>query len=160
MPGSRLRFEQVYDLPREIVWDALVDSDLVSGWLAEADIEPRIDGRYDLEWRHFDVVRATTGQILEMIEPELLVVDTDNIGVVTLGLEEIAAGSRGRSTRLIVDVEALADQQFSTMIAVTWRISLEQLSELLRGHPVDWALWRSERVGRWNELLESERRRA
>ncbi len=159
MPGSRLHFEQVYDLPREIVWDALVDSDLVSGWLAEADIEPRIDGRYDLEWRHFDGVRATTGQIVDLVEPELLVVETDNFGVATLHLSDVASGSRGRSTRLTVDVEALADQQFSTMIAVTWRISLEQLEELLRGHPVDWSRWRSERVERWHELLESEHRR-
>jgi uncharacterized protein YndB with AHSA1/START domain len=159
MTGTRLRFEAEYDLPREIVWDALVDSDLVSGWLAEADIEPRIDGRYDLEWRHFDVVRATTGQIVELIEPEMLVVDTDNFGVATLRLEELPRGSRGRSTRLSVDVEAIVDQHFSAMVAVTWRISLEQLAELLRGHPVDWARWRTERIGRWHELLESEHRR-
>lgn len=159
MAGTRLRFEADYDLPREIVWDALVDSDLVSGWLAEADIEPRVDGRYDLEWRHFDVVRATTGQILDFVEPELLVVDTDNFGVATLRLTDLAAGSRGRSTRLVVDVDALADQQFSAMIAVTWRISLEQLAELLRGHPVDWSRWRSDRIERWHDLLESEQRR-
>lgn len=156
MPGSRLQFEQHYDLPPEIVWDALVDADLVSGWLAEADIEPRIGGRYDLEWRHFDNVRATTGEIVELLEPLELIVDTDNFGVTTLRLTELRAGTRGRSTRLTVTVDALADLQFTPVIAATWRLSLEQLDELLHGHPVDWRRWKSERSARWLELLEKE----
>jgi uncharacterized protein YndB with AHSA1/START domain len=155
--GSQLRFEQVYDLPPEIVWDALVDPDLVSGWLAEADIEARVGGRYDLDWRHFDVVRATTGEIIDLDAPLQLVVDTDNFGVTTLQLHELHSGSRGRSTRLSVVVDALADPQFSSMIAATWRISLEQLDELLRGHPVDWERWRADRSHRWLELLQTPR---
>ncbi len=153
MPGSQLRFEQVYDLPPEIVWDALIDSDLVSGWLAEADIEPRVGGRFDLDWRHFDPARATTGEILELDELRELVVDTDNFGVTTLRLTEIAEGTRGRSTRLAVVVDALADLQFTPMIAATWRLSLEQLDELLHGHPVDWGQWQAERSRRWVQLL-------
>ena len=159
MPGSQLRFEQVYDLPPEIVWDALVDSDLVSGWLAEADIEPRIGGRFDLDWRHFEPVRVTTGEIVELRELHELVVDTDNFGITTLLLTELASGSRGRSTRLTVVVDALADLQFTPMIAATWRLSLEQLNELLHGHPVDWRLWKAERSARWLELLEEQHRR-
>jgi len=157
--GSQLRFEQHYDLPPEIVWDALVDPDLVSGWLAEADIDPRLHGRYDLQWLHFDLVRTTAGEISELLAPHLLVVDTDNFGVTTLQLTEISSGTRGRSTQLTVTVDALADQQFTSMIAATWRISLEQLSELLHGHPVDWRRWKVERSARWVELLQGERRR-
>lgn len=156
---TQLRFEQVYDLSPEIVWDALVDPELVSGWLAEADIEPRIGGRFDLDWRHFDVVRATTGEITELLEPHQLVVDTDNFGTTTLLLSELASGSRGRSTRLTVQVDALADQQFTPMIAATWRLSLEQLDELLHGHPVDWRRWKAERAPRWLEMLEEQHRR-
>lgn len=159
MSGSQLRFEQVYDLPPEIVWDALVDPDLVSGWLAEADIDARIGGRYDLDWRHFDLVRATTGEIIELLAPHQLVVDTDNFGVTSLLLTELTTGSRGRSTQLTVVVDALADVQFTPMIAATWRLSLEQLHELLRGHPVDWSRWKAERSHRWVELLEASQRR-
>ena len=83
MPGSQLRFEHSYDLAREIVWDALVDPDLVSGWLAEADIEPRLHGRYDLDWSHFTLVRATTGEIIELDE--------------TVTLSETAASSASSS---------------------------------------------------------------
>ena len=151
MPGSQLRFEHSYDLARQIVWDALVDPDLVSGWLAEADIEPRLHGRYDLNWSHFTLVRATTGEIIELDEPRLLVVDTDNFGVTTITLTQTGP----RETLLSVTVDALADLQFTPMIAATWRLSLEQLSELLRGHPVDWRRWKVERSARWLELLDA-----
>ena len=156
---SQLRFEQVYDLSPEIVWDALVDPDLVSGWLAEADIEPRIGGRYDLDWRHFEVASTTTGEITELLQPHQLVVDTDNFGTTTMQLTELASGSRGRSTRLTVVVDALADQQFTPTIAATWRLSLEQLDELLHGYPVDWRGWKAERSPRWLEILEQAQRR-
>ena len=159
MPGSQLRFEQVYDLPPEIVWDALVDPDLVSGWLAEADIEPRIGGRFDLDWRHFEPARVTTGEIVELLAPQQLVVDTDNFGVTTLRLTQLSTGTRGSSTQLTVVVDALADLQFTPMIAATWRLSLEQLDELLHGHPVDWRQWKSERSARWVELLASHQPR-
>jgi uncharacterized protein YndB with AHSA1/START domain len=155
---SQLRFEQTYDLSPEIVWDALVDADLVSGWLAEADIDARIGGRYDLDWRHFDAGQTTTGEITELLEPYELVIDTDNFGTTTLQLAELASGSRGRSTRLTIIVDALADQQFTPMIAATWRLSLEQLDELLHGHPVDWRRWKTERSARWIELVGLEQR--
>jgi len=159
VPGSQLRFEQDYDLPPEIVWDALVDPDLVSGWLAEADIEARVGGRFDLEWRHFDPPRVTTGEIIDLDGPHRLIVDTDNFGVTTLQLTELATGSRGRSTRLAVVVDALAELPFTPMIAATWRLSLEQLDELLHGHPVDWRSWRAERSARWVELLAAQQPR-
>ena len=149
MPGSQLRFEHSYDFAREIVWDALTDPDLVSGWLAEADIDARLHGRYDLDWLHFDLLRTTTGEIVDLDEPRLLVVDTDNFGVTTIELAE----SGLRQTLLTVTVDALADLQFTPMIAATWLLSLDQLTELLHGHPVDWRRWKSERSARWLELL-------
>ena len=154
MPGSQLRFEHSYDFAREIVWDALTDPDLVSGWLAEADIDARLHGRYDLDWLHFDLLRTTTGEIVDLDEPRLLVVDTDNFGVTTIELAE----SGLRQTLLTVTVDALADLQFTPMIAATWRLSLEQLDELLHGHPVDWRRWKSDRSARWLQLLTVQHR--
>jgi len=155
VPGSQLRFERSYDFAREIVWDALVDSDLVSGWLAEADIEPRLHGRYDLEWQHLALVRTTVGEIAEFDEPRLLVVDTDSFGVTSFELAAIGS----RQTRVSITVDALADLQFTPMISATWRLSLEQLAELLQGHPVDWRRWKTERSARWLELLAVEQQR-
>ena len=157
--GSLLRFERVYDLPPEIVWDALVDSDLVSGWLAEAEIEPREGGRYDLYWRHFEPQMTALGRIDELDEPLRIVVVTDNVGTTTFTLEALAEGQRGRSTLVRVEVEALADLQFSAPISATWQLSLEQLAELLHGHPVDWSTWRAQHGRAWHELAEEARRK-
>lgn len=153
MTGSNHSFERIYDLPPEIVWDALVDSDLVSGWLAEAEIEPREGGRYDLQWRHFEANLTTLGIIDELDEPRRLVVSTSNFGTGTFTLEPLAEGTRGRSTLLRVDVAALADPQFAAPIEATWLVSLEQLDELLHGHPVDWSTWEAERGSEWTDLL-------
>lgn len=154
MAGSRLQFEADYELSREVVWDALVDSDLVSGWLAEADVDPRIGGRYDLHWLHLDLVERTLGEIVDLIQPELLAVQIEGFGVATLTL----TSSGSRSTRLTVAIETPVDRPFTPMVAATVRISLEQLTELLRGHPVDWSRWRVERSGRYRALLEEEQR--
>ena len=155
MPGSQLRFERSYDFAREIVWDALVDSDLVSGWLAEADIEPRLHGRYDLDWLHLAIVGSTVGEIAEFDEPRLLVVDTNSMGVASFELAAVGP----RQTSVSITVDALADLQFTPMISATWRLSLEQLGELLQGHPVDWKRWETERSARWLELLALEQQR-
>ena len=158
MSGSVLRFERLLALPREIVWDALVDSDLVSGWLAEADIEPRVGGRFDLDWSHFERGFHTDGEIIELAELRTLVVDTSNFGRTTFILGEVAGGPRDRSTLLTVDVHAIADPQFSGMISATWRISLDQLERLLHGHPVNWASWMEDSGDEWQALvLEASR---
>ena len=155
MPGSQLRFEHSYDLAREIVWDALIDSDLVSGWLAEADIAPKLHGRYDLDWQHLDLIGTTTGEIAEFDEPRLLVVDTEQFGVTSIELTALGT----RQTRVTVAVDALADLQFTPMISATWRLSLEQLDELLHGRPVNWKRWKTDRSARWLELLAMEHQR-
>ena len=153
MPGSVLRFERVYALPREIVWDALIDSDLLSGWLAEADVQPRVGGRFDLDWSHFEPGFRTDGEITELIEPSTLVVETSNFGRTTFTLDTHEGGPRGSSTLLAVDVHAIADPQFSGMISATWRVSLEQLERLLHGHPVNWATWTEEFGEEWESLV-------
>ncbi|MBC7590190.1 MAG: SRPBCC domain-containing protein, partial [Salinibacterium sp.] len=50
MTNLRLHFERMYEFAPLIVWDALIDADLVSGWLADALIDPRPGGEYTLRW--------------------------------------------------------------------------------------------------------------
>jgi uncharacterized protein YndB with AHSA1/START domain len=153
-----LRFERLYALPREIVWDALVDSDLVSGWLAEADVEPRIGGRFDLDWSHFEPGFRTDGEIVELIGLRTLVAETSNFGRTTFTLDDVDGGPRERSTLLVVTVHAIADPQFSGMISATWRISLEQLERLLHGHPVNWTTWAEDFGEEWRALVSEANR--
>lgn len=149
-------FERRIDLPREIVWDALIDDALVSGWLAEASIEPRVGGRYDLEWMHPDPYPPTVGTIRELDAVTRLVVETSNVGVLAFDLDGVAGGTRGHSTilRLTVtlDIES-STSPLSPRAQAYWLADLDQLEALLRGHPVDWANWHRDHLDDWRTYL-------
>ncbi len=131
-----MAFTRDYDLPPAIVWDALIDDELVCGWLAEASIAPHIGGHFDLAWH--DGTPATAGRIVSL-EPRLaLVVETSNRGVLAFELETLPEGTRGTSTRLHLVVTIDVDPRFAGGTTALWAASLEQLDGLLRGHPVNW----------------------
>jgi uncharacterized protein YndB with AHSA1/START domain len=133
--------ERVLDFPVVIVWDALVDSDLVSGWLAEADVDPRIGGRFDLRWVPEQGVDDLYGEIVALDDGELLRVAAADGGSTTFTLAAVNGGSRGSSTLFGITVAAdLAPAQISDLVA-TLETSLDQLVSLLFGHPVDWGDW-------------------
>lgn len=130
--------EREVDLPRIIVWDAFVDPELVSGWLAEAVIVPEVGGEYNLTWLHRVGQPDTFGRIAALWTPELLVVDTTNLGRLEFTLHELPGGMRGTSTLIRVEVGMAGDPVLAERVAEQWRVHLEQLEQLLRGHPVVW----------------------
>jgi uncharacterized protein YndB with AHSA1/START domain len=132
--------EHDVDLPRTIVWDALVDPDLVAGWLAEAVIVPEVGGEYNLTWLDRVGRPQTFGRIAALHHPELLIVDTSNIGLLEFQLIELPGGMRGTSTRVRVEVGLTGDALLAERIAAQWRGDLAQLDQLLRGYPTDWSL--------------------
>lgn len=154
MPALHLAFEREIGLSPAIVWDALVDQELVSGWLAQARIDPVEGGRFDLAWMYSTDQPPTSGTIAEFRQPRLLAVDTDNRGRIEFRLDEIAGGSRGVSTRLGLVVVLELDAAFAPRVKANWMISLDQLEELLRGHPVDWANWDRDHIGVWMEYRD------
>jgi uncharacterized protein YndB with AHSA1/START domain len=114
------------DLPPGVVWPALVDPDLLAGWLGEVVI----DG--DLMF----VLRAPRGAVIEgriaeLVEAERLRVQTDR-GRVVLRLEERSGGLRDTWTRLVVEAAA------SVGPLERWNEALDRLEELLHGRPTDW----------------------
>jgi len=144
-----LVFERQIELSPAIVWDALVDAELVSGWLAEASIEPVEGGRYDLVWLYSIDQPPTSGTIQTLVEGELLAIGTDNRGQIVFALEEIPGGGRGSSTQLTLTVAVELDTAFVPRVRANWMISLDQLEELLRGHPVDWENWDNDHIEAW-----------
>ncbi|TAL45284.1 MAG: hypothetical protein EPN91_02725 [Salinibacterium sp.] len=140
MTRRSFRFERDYGLPRVIVWDALIDPDLVSGWLGEAEITPEIDGEYDLRAHPEDPSRKTLGRIVALRHLERLDVETSDLGLINFRLTELPGGSRGTSTRVQLAVEVELEDGADTIDA-DWERRLDQLGALLRGHPVDWANW-------------------
>lgn len=152
--GAVLVFERVIDLPREIVWDALVEPELVSGWLAEATIDARVGGAYDLVWMHPDPFPATSGTITELDRPGRLVVKTANAGILAFDLADLPGGTRGRSTGLRLTVTSAVEPAFSRSMRAYWLTGLDQLEDLLRGHPVDWANWNRDWREAWSQHLD------
>jgi uncharacterized protein YndB with AHSA1/START domain len=154
VPATELFFEREIELSPVIVWDALVDDELVSGWLAEASIDPVEGGSYDLVWLYSTDQPPTTGTITRCDEPRLLIVDTDNRGRIEFALDRIAGGTRGSLTRLRLTVALELDAAFAARVRADWMISLDQLEELLRGHPVDWANWDRDHIDAWADYRD------
>lgn len=99
------------ELPPVIVWDALVDPDLLEGWLG-----------------------AASGDVTELMPPvSLRRVGSDSCDA-TFELEPIEGGLRGTSTRLRVTVHSGGGLAVGELRAL-WRDRLDALEELLRGHP-------------------------
>ena len=154
MVGAPIVFETEYEFPRVIVWDALIDPDLVSGWLAEASIVPEVGGEYTLRRLHLVGHPQSFGRI-SLLEPaERLDVEMSN-GRLSFELVEIAGGSRGTSTRLRVRVENDVEPAFEARTKADWLVNLEQLEQLLRGHPVDWANWDRDHHAAWSRYLDT-----
>jgi len=148
-----LELERDYELPRAIVWDALVDEDLVSGWLAEAEVDPEPGGRYTLHFTHRDPQASTEGRIIEMDAPNSLLIETREPSTIRFELLPLDGGSRGTSTRLRVSLDVFIDRAFESRLMADWLTNLDQLEDLLRGHPVDWAQWERDRHRAWSTHL-------
>jgi uncharacterized protein YndB with AHSA1/START domain len=91
----QLAFERDFEFAPVIVWDALVDSDIVSGWLAEAAVDPVVGGEYNLRWVNRPGQPASLGRITVLQPLVRLHVDTTTVGLLRFELEEVAGGSRG-----------------------------------------------------------------
>ncbi len=158
MAHSPLRLECDYEFSRAIVWDALSDADLVSGWLGEATIAPQLGGEYTVRWAHPPTRPESSGRIVALREPEHLEVAFVDGSAVRFDLDELPIGIRGSSTHLRVTVR-LAGHESRATASADWMTALDQLEDLLRGHPVDWARWDRDRGAAWakhlNELGDS-----
>ena len=154
MAGLRVSFERVLEFAPVIVWDALLDSDLVSGWLAEAVVDPVVGGEYNLRWLNRVGQPQSLGRITALRPHELLGVDTTSMGLLLFELEEIEGGGRGTSTRLRLQVDVEVEPAFAPRVKADWMTSLDQLDDLLHGHPVDWAHWERDHQESWSRHLD------
>jgi len=151
--GIQLRFEREYEFSPTIVWAALVDADLVSGWLAEATVVPEVGGEFNLQWSHRVGQPTTLGRVTVLHPLERLDVDTATMGRWQFDLREIPGGSRGTSTQLTLTVDVELEPVFAPRVRADWLTNLDQLEDLLRGHPVDWSHWDRDRHDSWTQHL-------
>lgn len=78
-PSPEIRLSIVVEAPRERVFRALLDPEILNRWIAaSAVVEPRVGGRYGFGWRYEMGGRQVDGgptRILELVENERLVTD-------------------------------------------------------------------------------------
>ncbi|WP_414172187.1 SRPBCC family protein [Clavibacter tessellarius] len=98
-------FRRLVDLPAPIVWDAVSDGDMLSGWLAEATVEPREGGDFWFEWMTVPdrSLSSAAGGIVSRFDEERQIQYTFlHEGEVTahfhFRLEDVPGGPRDRQT--------------------------------------------------------------
>ncbi|MFT4029782.1 MAG: hypothetical protein QM675_07895 [Protaetiibacter sp.] len=125
-----IRLERDIDLPRGIVWEALVDPVLVEGWLHPS--ARLVTGTTPVEFREPD--DPDSPAVLEVVSPVF--------GDVRVVLDRLAGGTRGEATRLGLLVRDEWGRRSER--EALWTLRLAQLEAVLRGHPVDWERWPQE----------------
>lgn len=138
---SSVRVARTIDLPPGIVWEALVDPVLVEGWL-----HPELTLLDGAEIVHEDEARR-----LEVAHPEF--------GRVRILLDAVAGGTRGEATVVTVELPELGDLRFRPPVSAGWSVRLDQLADLLRGHPVDWDHWERDRGADYRAHLHAAEER-
>lgn len=146
---TQLEFERTIDFSPAIIFDALIDPDLLAGWLADADVGPHVGGAFNLAWLTSSSFPSTQGTITILDEPRVLAVTTDNRGDVRFDLTAARTGSTGSSTILTTTIAVQVDAAFLPRVIADWQTSLDQLAAVLRGHPVDWARWDEDQGKSW-----------
>jgi uncharacterized protein YndB with AHSA1/START domain len=151
VPVADQILQRTIDLPPVIVWDALVDPDLLAGWLGEVRVlssdqsagQPGRPARpmrtFEFRWPGSSPGQSTIGTVSVLEAPRRLRVETDNRGRIEFTLMSIAGGLRGSSTELELRIDSGIEPVFATTVRDEWQTSLDRLEQLLHGHPVDWA---------------------
>lgn len=151
--STRLEFVREVNFAPSIVFDALIDPDLLGGWLADAVVDPRVDGDFDLVWLAGASLPPTHGVITVLDEPFAIEVVTDNRGRIRFELSERKADDGGARTTLALTTDVAVDAIFLPRVVADWQISLDQLEALLHGRPVDWTTWDRDRSSAWREYF-------
>ena len=152
MPSLHLR--RRYEFAPSIVWDALVDAELVAGWLGDAVIEPELGGAYCVRGIAPGPAIGVEGRIVVFDRRVHLGVVGSSGATLDLTLDEVAGGNRGSSTRLGVRIASTVEAAFAARVKADWLTSLDQLGDLLHGHPVDWQHWDRDYAATWSQHLE------
>ncbi len=118
-----LVFERRLAKPLERVWAALTVPERIADWLAKAEVELRVGGRFELFWDAHDY--RMTGRIIELDPPRLLAwtwpADQHPHSVVRWELEPDGDGCRLTLTQTAINGPSLLS------VASGWHTHLECL---------------------------------
>jgi uncharacterized protein YndB with AHSA1/START domain len=153
-------FRRLIDMPALIVWDAVSDPDMVSGWLAEASIEQQEGGDFWFEWMTVpdrSIASASGGVVSRFEEGSAIDYSFLHEGEVTarfrIRLHDVPGGPRDRQTELVVTVSGVLPAGIANVLKASWRVHLDLLEDLVHGTPVDWATCEAVHGARWRRYL-------
>lgn len=140
-------FERRFRVPRERVWRALTDPEEVGGWLAPAEIDPWVGGKFVLRFEH----GHARGTITELREPEVIAYTWNEGETDSLVRFELEPDGDGTRLRLRHTFEGDVDL---SGYGGGWHHHLELLVAQVAGSPIEWD-WK-----RYRELKSEYERRA
>jgi len=143
-----VRYERRLRHSPERVWQALTEPKELSGWLADADLEPAVGGRVELRWLNTDEhgnSAVARGTVTAFDPPRLLELDTDIHGRLRW---ELSPDGDGCVLVLVADISHVPSD-FLLKVLAGWHTHLDFLAEALDGQRVDWPNWP---LDRWQEI--------
>jgi uncharacterized protein YndB with AHSA1/START domain len=134
-------------MPPTIVWIALAESEMISGWWGEAEMDARPGGQFRILLLVTGGTVCVTGRVARLEEPGLVELSTDVLGTVRFLLEEAPGGTRGSSTLLTVELDSYpmsfrGNAAPPAVVVAQWEEHIDDLVALLYGRPVDWESWK------------------
>lgn len=140
-----VRINRFFRAPRELVFKAWIDPDQIAAWWAPkqceipretVEIEPHVGGRihFSMVERHSGTVYPVRFQIVEISEPELLVLASDpmpDIGLLYPMITRAVFEPEGEDT-LVTVTQSPHTEETQEGATAGWTESLDKLEKLLR----------------------------
>jgi uncharacterized protein YndB with AHSA1/START domain len=136
-----LRFERILAKPPETVWAALTEPEGIARWLTKAEVEPRVGGRFHLDFHGGDSV--VDGRITQWEPPLLLEHSWPEKQANGDSLVRWELSPAGEGTRLVLTHRLDAGGDLADF-ASGWHWHLDALDRALEGEtvPFDEQRWR------------------
>ena len=128
-----VRFERLYPVPAEELWDALTTPERLARWLAPGSVGEGVDGTVGLDFGEGGIV---TGRVL-CWEPPLLLEYEWRFDGETESVVRFELSSTDDGTLLVLDHRALAAGH-ATGYSAGWHAYLASLSDHLEGRDGSW----------------------
>jgi len=131
-----LTFDRILRHPPEKVWDALTTPEGIGRWWqSDAEVEPRVGGRFYVRFREFD--HSMTGTITDYAPPSRFgfTWSEEAVGGDSHVLFELSPDPLGTHLRLVHDLSATAD---ATELAAGWHWHIDGLDAAAQGVATPW----------------------
>ena len=147
---ATLTFVRHYPYPVERLWRAITDPETTRLWWAEADIELRVGGRFNLRWLNGpeDELEWWPGEITALHLGSVVEHTNTVHGLLRWELEPEPGGTRLTFTNVVTPLE----EQGLSMSLAGWHAHLDHLLEAIEGREPDWPTWHVVHFPAWEKV--------